>query len=264
MGHVFDAREAAHYMDWSQSEQGRYAMEIEKELLLELWSPLSAQQVLEVGCGVGLFLEWFANMGHQVTGLDPSPDTLRLARSRVPDRVALDRGFAEDLPYPADSFDTVALITALEFVNDPAKAVEEACRVARKHVLLGALNKYSLMTCKHLIERLWKKSSVYRHARFFSIMDLHRFVETALSGPVPLHWRTCLTLPPGTMKYFRHIESSSYFRWNPFGHFMGMRVDLRYNLQTIQEPLLTKVLSGAAADRCHVSTWQSLRGKNDP
>ena len=60
-----------------------------------------------------------ASGGHQVTGLDPSPYMLNLARGLVPERVALDRGYAEELPYEDNAFDTVALITALEFVNDP-------------------------------------------------------------------------------------------------------------------------------------------------
>ena len=81
--------------------------------------PAGPKSVLEVGCGTGLFLEWFAQGGHQVTGLDPSPYMLNLARRRVPERVALDRGYAEDLPYEDNAFDTVALITTLEFVNDP-------------------------------------------------------------------------------------------------------------------------------------------------
>lgn len=257
MGYVFSFQDALHYKRWSQSEPGRSAIELEKELLQRIWSPLSAQRVLEVGCGTGIFLEWLSRMGHQVTGLDPSPEMLNIAREAVPPRVSLDRGFAENLPYPDNFFDTVALITTLEFVDDPLLALQEACRVARSHVLIGSLNRYSLLTWKHCLENLWKPS-IYRHARFYSILGLRGLVESTLSGPVPLRWRTCLTLPPSALRYTRFVERCRYVQWNPFGHFIGMRVDMRYTVQAIHEPLLTKVLT-AGPDRCQVVTWRTSR-----
>ncbi len=152
MGYVFQFEDALHYDDWFTSEPGRTAAAIEQDLLARLWAPGAPQSVLEVGCGTGLFLEWFVRMGHQVTGLDPSPYMLNIARRLVPERVALDRGFAEELPYEDNAFDTVALITALEFVNDPHLALQEALRVARRQVLLGVLNKYSVSHVAALLE----------------------------------------------------------------------------------------------------------------
>lgn len=251
MGYVFNLDDALRYQRWTRSEPGQSAIEIEKELLQRLWSPLASQRVLEVGCGTGIFLDWFARLGHQTTGLDPSPDMLNFARENLPERVALDRGFAEDLPYPDNFFDTVALITTLEFVDNPHRAVKEACRVARSHVLVGSLNLYSPMVWTQRVGSLLRPS-VYRHARFYGIWGLRSLFEQVLSGPVPLRWKTCLTLPLNILKYVRFIERNAYFQWNPLGRFVGMRIDLRYTVQTLQEPLLTKVLTRAAPDRCQV------------
>ncbi len=260
MGHVFSVEDALVYRDWAQSDSGRAALEIEKELLLRIWSPRLSQSVLEVGCGTGVFLEWFSNQGHQVTGLDPSCDALALARSVSPGRVSLDRGFGEDLPYPNNTFDTVALINTLEFVDNPVETLKEACRVARKNVLIGTLNRYSLVTWQRYME-CWWKPSYFRHARTFSIPGLHHLIESVLAGRVPIQWKTCLALPRCTLRYLRFLERSKYFQWNPFGHFIGLRVDLQYPLRTIQEPLLTKVtaLSGAGPGRCHVTIRSSSR-----
>lgn len=195
MGYVFQFEDALHYGDWFTHEPGRTAAALEKDLLQRLWAPTGSQDVLEVGCGAGHFLEWFAQGGHQVTGLDPSPYMLSLARRQVPERVALDRGYAEDLPYEDNAFDTVALITTLEFVNDPNRALQEALRVARHNVLLGVLNRYSVATWQLCLRRLWKPS-IYSHARFFSVFQLSRMVKEALAGSVPIRWRTCLSLSP--------------------------------------------------------------------
>jgi SAM-dependent methyltransferase len=258
VGYVFQFEDALHCNDWYTSEPGRTAAAIEMDLLQQLWAPASPQSVLEVGCGTGLFLEWFARGGHQVTGLEPSPYMLDLARRRVPQRVALDRGYAEDLPYADNTFDTVAMITALEFVKDPYQALQEALRVARRQVLLGTLNKYSVATWQHCLRRLWKPS-IYSHARFFSVVQLRHMITKTLNGSVPIRWRSCLLFPLGTLPYLHSLERSRFFHWLPFGHFIGMRIDLRYPLRTVQQPVLYEIHSGVGQAHLRSLCWRSLQ-----
>ena len=194
MGYVFRAEDAERYNNWFQSEPGLSASDIEKRLMLRLWAPTCAQRVLEVGCGTGIFLDWFSQMGHQVTGLDPSPAMLDIARHRLPRRIILNRGYAEHLPYDDNAFDTVSLITSLEFVDDAEQALREAVRVARSHVLLGVLNKYSVFVFRNAFKKIWKPS-VFSNARLYSVPQLLRMSRAACSGQVPVHWQTCLTFP---------------------------------------------------------------------
>ena len=262
VGFVFRVEDAHRYNEWFQLEPGRSAIEIEKDLLLRLWAPSSPQRVLEVGCGTGVFLEWFAQLGHQVTGIDPSSIMLDIAQRRVSGRITLDRGYAEHLPYEDGAFDTVALITALEFVEDPDLALREALRVARRHVLVGALNKYSLIGCQRYFQRFFNRGeSLFSHARFFSLFELQHMVEVALAGQVPLRWRTCLSLPLSALPYVRFLERSRFFQYHPFGHFIGMRVDLVYPLQTIREPLFCELPSGVGHAHFHASCWRFPSGE---
>ncbi len=261
MGYVFRNEDARRYEEWFLSEPGRSALAIEKELLYRVWSPSKLpQRVLEVGCGTGIFLEWFSQLKHQVTGLDPSEAMLDVAANRLPGRITLDRGYAEHLPYADNAFDTVALITSLEFVDDPLQALAEALRVAKRHVLIGSLNRYSLLAWQRRLERLWKPT-IFKHARFFSVFDLQRLSHEALSGALPLRWRTCLALPLNSLKYLYFLENSRYFQWHPFGHFIAMRIDLCYPLQTLQEPLLCDLPTGMGATRMHASCWRSHDSK---
>ena len=255
MGHVFGQEDAQRYADWFRSEPGRSALQVQKKLLCHLWRPTSTQRVLDVGCGAGMFLEWLSGDGHQLTGIDPSPPMLDLARQRLPGRVALDKGYAEELPYEDNAFDTVVLMGTLEFVNDPTEALAEAFRVARHQLLLGVYNKYALASWQSYLERLWKPS-IYRYAKFFSVFGLRRMVEKVAAGPLPVTWRTGLLLPLPALKYSYPVEASRFIHWHPFGHFIAMRVDLRYPVHAVQNPLLCEVGSGIGPPGLHASLWR--------
>ena len=85
---------------------------------------------LDAACGTGRFAEFLAKRGHQVIGVDSSPDMLAHARRRVPDaefRVAeLDR-----LPLPDDSVDVIVCALALVHVPRLQPVLAEFARVLR-------------------------------------------------------------------------------------------------------------------------------------
>jgi hypothetical protein len=99
------------------------------------------------------------------------------------------RGDALALPLPSRSFDLVTLITTLEFLPDPAQALTEAMRVARYGLIIGVLNRQSLLG-----RRLKNKGGpVWGAARFFTPAELTRLVRYAAVGKrIRITWRTTL------------------------------------------------------------------------
>lgn len=266
MGHVFRAHEAERYEEWVRSERGRLALSSEQGLIDRIWSPTRLQSVLDVGCGSGVFTKWFLDRGHQVTGIDPSPAMLELAGKRLPPRVQLDRGNAEHLPYDNDSFDMVSLITTLEFADDPAAAIAEACRVAKRHVIIGALNRYSVGTLGIRVRRLWSRT-VYRYARFSSVFELERLVRRAMNGRVPVVWRTCLPLPLWMGGWVGFLDRVGWLQRQPFGHFIAMRVDLVYPMRTVQDPIFAdlaqRIGRASSQSTCYRSPGRGRRPERD-
>ena len=93
-------------------------------------------ELLEVGCGSGAFLDWHAaHVGH-IAGLDASDIQVGLARERLAERIAagtaeIVKGDASALPWADDRFSVVTIIAALELFEEPGPALAEMYRVLR-------------------------------------------------------------------------------------------------------------------------------------
>ncbi len=199
---------ATNYEAWYETV-GRRADRLEKALLRRLLAGFpQARSVLEVGCGTGHFTRWLGTQNLQVIGLDLSPAMLREAiRLGSPPCV---RGSALALPFPNSAFDLAVLITTLEFIPDPVQALAEAIRVSRYGLILGVLNRQSLLTwrLKRSGEPLWQA------ARFFTPAELADLARLAAGRRLKVDWRT--TLWP--------LWSGDCLL--PWGGFIGMAVKL--------------------------------------
>jgi SAM-dependent methyltransferase len=85
-------------------------------------------RVLDIGCGAGEFLAYLAGLGADVSGVDPAPGMVALARRRVPGASIEVAGF-EDLPRPERPFDIATAINALQFADDPLDALRRTAEV---------------------------------------------------------------------------------------------------------------------------------------
>jgi len=82
--------------------------------------------VLDAGCGVGLYMQRFRDLGAHVVGVDI--DAARVAEAKARD-LAVAVASAEALPFGGDAFDVVFSHEVLEHVGDDAAAIREGCRV---------------------------------------------------------------------------------------------------------------------------------------
>jgi len=88
--------------------------------------------VLDVATGTGAVArELLAQKGCTVVGLDQSPEMLAEARRRLPPRVKLVEGRADELPFPDRTFDGLTFTYLLRYVADPAATLQELARVVR-------------------------------------------------------------------------------------------------------------------------------------
>jgi len=96
--------------------------------------------VLDVATGTGtVALELGRRKGCSVIGIDQSGEMLAEARRRVPDRVSLVHGDAEQLPFLDASFDGLTVTYLLRYVDDPGRTLRELARVVRPGATAASL-----------------------------------------------------------------------------------------------------------------------------
>jgi len=230
MGYVFDFNDAKAYQKWFNDPKNRLTFEFENRLLFYLLKPVKNSSVLDIGCGIGTNILSFLEKGLDVTGIDPSVYMLDIASKNIGHSAQIHRCFGEDLPFDDNSFNYSCLITSLEFVDNPRKTIEEACRVAKDKLFIGFLNRYALRGIERRVKGIFSPT-IYNKARFFSIWEL-KYIIKSLLGDVPIEWRTVCHLPSAKGKIGLKIENSPILQKCPFGAFAGIVVFLKPKFRT--------------------------------
>ena len=90
-------------------------------------------RLVDVGTGTGRMIELFGPAAERATGIDRSPEMLRLARVKLAEAglnaVELRQGDMYALALPSGSAETVILHQVLHYAQNPAAAVAEAARL---------------------------------------------------------------------------------------------------------------------------------------
>ncbi len=137
---------------------GRAVKELEGELLIKELREFKGRELLEVGCGTGIWIEYLREKGFgEPVGLDISKDMLKVAREKGLKRLVA--GSGTHLPFRENTFDAVYFMTSLEFMVDKKRALLEAARVSRGAVVVGFLNAHSILNLCRRVKGLFKESS---------------------------------------------------------------------------------------------------------
>jgi ubiquinone/menaquinone biosynthesis C-methylase UbiE len=109
-------------------------------------------------------------------GIDPSRNLLKLAKGRGIEVII---GEGEHLPYRAEIFDYVLMMTVICFFEDPRAVLFETFRVLVNggDLILGFIEKDGEIAMQYRQEK--KKGTFLRFARFLTVDEAARFFEDA-------------------------------------------------------------------------------------
>ena len=191
----------AAYEAWYYTQRGAWIGDTEFGLLRHLLQPERGESLLDVGCGTGYFTRRFAGeSGLRIVGLDPNALWLDFARTHGTGAEQYCVGRAESLPFADRSFDLSVSVTALCFVDDARRAVQEILRVTRKHFAVGLLNRHSLL---YVQKGLAGGSGAYRGAHWHTAREIRALFDGLPASNLTL--RSAVFLPNGG-RIARHME----------------------------------------------------------
>jgi len=143
---------------WSRYDDARTA--VVRDILRTVISALAAQagrnrlDILDAGGGTGGFAVPLAGLGHNVTVIDPSPDSLAAAERRAAEMnvpLSVVQGDVTDLTMMAGeaSVDLVLCHSVLEYVDSPADAMASIAQVLRPAGAVSVLAASSVAAVIH-------------------------------------------------------------------------------------------------------------------
>lgn len=202
------------YDNWYKSTRGRWIAEQEFSVLLKLFTPNKGQTLLDVGCGTGYFSQRFNQFGMQVTGIDPDPAMLKYAQDKN-NQITYIEGDALNLPFSDNSFDYCSAVTSLCFIAEPVEALSEMLRVSRHGVMLGLLNRHSLLHIK-------KQHSIsYKGARWDTTTEVQQWCDK-LKADVEMMTKSAVWIPSAGI-LARSLEMFLTDKF-PYGSFLAVGI----------------------------------------
>lgn len=94
--------------------------------LIDRYAPLQDRRILDVGCGIGTYVDKLRQFSGQVYGIDIDTGRISEGAGSLPNLLAAE---AERPPFVSGSFDVILLHEVLEHVRDDHQVVAEAYRL---------------------------------------------------------------------------------------------------------------------------------------
>lgn len=162
---------AEKYDAWYDTK-GKIAFETELAALRPLLDKLP-KPWLEVGVGTGRFAQ---ALGIPI-GIDPAIALLEKARARG---IEVLYGEGEEMPFRAESFGTVFLLTTWEFLSRPFEVLKECYRILKPEgrVINGYLDRNGKWAASY-VEKGKSGHPLFRHARFDSYAEVEAVTRQA-------------------------------------------------------------------------------------
>lgn len=208
--------EPADYDAWYRTPRGAWIGEQEFRLLRVMLGPRPGESLLDVGCGTGYFTRRFAaDSDRRVTGLDIDCSWVGYAASHAAGMDAYVCGTAIELPFGNGGFDLTVSVTALCFVADQRRGIQEILRVTKRRFAIGLLHRRSLL---YLQKGRSGGKGAYRGAHWHTESEIREL----FSGlPVAdLQVRSAVALPAGGA--FAQLMEPLLCSWWPFASFIAV------------------------------------------
>lgn len=163
------------YHQWYEKPLGAYVFDYELNGLNSLMPETGVG--LDIGAGTGIFAANLSSEERVIVCLDPSTGMLGEAKKR---NGLLVNGTAEKLPFRPDVFDFIYMVTVIEFLVDPLKALKSVRHNLKKGspILILFIEKESQWG-RYYAKLTEEGHPIFAHARFFTLDNICNKLEQA-------------------------------------------------------------------------------------
>lgn len=131
-------------------------------------------RLLDIGCGIGGFLEQMSDLGWETEGLDTDPKVVQICRSSG---LAVREGTLESQDYPDDYFDAVTMKHVIEHIHDPISLLKECKRILKPGGKLVILTPNFESLGHKIFRSQWLGLDVSRHLVLFTANTLSEAIQ---------------------------------------------------------------------------------------
>lgn len=161
---------------------------IKNKFKIAVGNKQSAVKILDIGYGVGDFLNYAKEKSCDITGIEPNDDARKIAEKKL-NTAVLSPADLENLP--DNSFDIITMWHVLEHVADLKTEIHHLQRLLKKDGrLILALPNYKSFDAEYYKDK-WAAYDVPRHLNHFSrtsIENIFKETQFQLTDIKPLKW----------------------------------------------------------------------------
>jgi len=160
--------------------------------------------VIDIGCGSGVYTKYLQEKGHEVIGIDNVKQFVDLCRRKYR-HINFYLSSATSLPFKKHQFDTAVLFDVLEHTDD-TKALTQAGKVAKRIIISVPLKNSKLLRQYSLAHHHYLDKS---HRRTYTAVSLRKLIIDSGLEPVMVKKALPISL---TGLYVSHLAQKSKIR----------------------------------------------------
>lgn len=170
-----DEELSAHYNNYSRNDYlSPITIKRYHEILDRFEAVRSTNRLLDVGCGIGYFLDVAKQRGWEVYGTEYTDKAIEICASKG---ITMHKGVLDPKNYPAESFDVITSFEVIEHINQPNPEIANMVSLLRKGGYLyittpnfNSLLRYHLKGAYNVI--CWPE-----HLSYYTPATLHRLMK---------------------------------------------------------------------------------------
>ncbi len=136
------------YAEWAATydDPGNPVLLAEEPVVQRILARYPVGTALDAACGTGRHTKYLTSLGHEVTGVDATPEMLELAAAKVPE-AKFESADLTDLPFADGEINLVVCTLALTHCADLGPPITELTRVLRPggHLVISDVHPFDVV-----------------------------------------------------------------------------------------------------------------------